>query len=290
MTTGTVPHVGGPISQGSSNVLTGSRPQARVSDMLVCIGPADIIAMGSAGVFVNNLPAARLSDKTAHGGAIVAGLLTVLIGGGSTGVIQKWVQVAKFLADGFVQSGGSGDANDAKLVAAELTKLPAAKLKAMQDAGIKVVACRGAITDYATKLKGVQPRGWPPGSTWDHVPGVYMGEDKTLIVATTGHGTAAGAHVPATGEGHGSYNAVLHEAMHGSDDISDAKSNSSSADFTKAYQSDYANLGKYYQQAGAAGRQETYAESAAQYYGNDPNMATKYPALYKYWDGQPHGP
>ena len=80
MVTGVVPHVGGPIALGSVNVVTGGLPQARVSDMLVCVGPPDIIAMGSTGVFVNSLPAARMGDMTAHGGVIVLGLPTVLIG------------------------------------------------------------------------------------------------------------------------------------------------------------------------------------------------------------------
>ncbi len=75
-----IPHVGGPILMGSPNVLTGSLPQARVTDQALCVGPPDIIVMGSTGVFVNNLPAARIGDQTAHGGAIVLGLPTVLIG------------------------------------------------------------------------------------------------------------------------------------------------------------------------------------------------------------------
>ena len=80
MVTGIVPHVGGPITLGSFNVLTGKLPQARVTDMLVCVGPPDIIVKGSTGVFVNNLPAARMLDLTAHGGTIVLGFPTVLIG------------------------------------------------------------------------------------------------------------------------------------------------------------------------------------------------------------------
>ena len=80
MVTGVVPHVGGPIVLGSPNVLTGALPQARVGDMLVCGGPPDVIAMGSTGVFVNSRPAARMGDQTAHGGAIVLGMFTVLIG------------------------------------------------------------------------------------------------------------------------------------------------------------------------------------------------------------------
>ena len=80
MVTGIVPHVGGPIIMGSFNVFTGKLPQAKVTDPLVCVGPPDMIVKGSTGVFVNNMPAARLGDLTAHGGVIVMGLPTVLIG------------------------------------------------------------------------------------------------------------------------------------------------------------------------------------------------------------------
>jgi uncharacterized Zn-binding protein involved in type VI secretion len=80
MVTGVVPHVGGPIILGSPDVITGDLPQARVTDMLTCVGPPDMIVQGSTGVFVNELPAARLGDMTAHGGVIVVGLPTVLIG------------------------------------------------------------------------------------------------------------------------------------------------------------------------------------------------------------------
>lgn len=75
-----IPHVGGPIMKGSPNVLTGKLPQARVGDQAVCVGPMDVIVKGSSGVFVNKLPAARIGDQTAHGGTIVAGLPTVIIG------------------------------------------------------------------------------------------------------------------------------------------------------------------------------------------------------------------
>jgi hypothetical protein len=61
--------------------MTGSLNQARVSDLLVCIGPPDVIVMGAFSVLVNGLPAARLLDLTVHGGVIVApGCPTVVIG------------------------------------------------------------------------------------------------------------------------------------------------------------------------------------------------------------------
>jgi uncharacterized Zn-binding protein involved in type VI secretion len=80
MVTGVVPHVGGPIALGCFTVLTGSLPQARVGDMAICVGPPDTIALGSFTVMVGNMPAARIGDLTAHGGSIVVGCFTVLVG------------------------------------------------------------------------------------------------------------------------------------------------------------------------------------------------------------------
>ena len=81
MVTGIVPHVGGPIIPPCCpTVLTGSLPQARVTDMATCVGPPDMILMGSFTVLVGSLPAARLGDMTVHGGTILVGLPTVLIG------------------------------------------------------------------------------------------------------------------------------------------------------------------------------------------------------------------
>jgi uncharacterized Zn-binding protein involved in type VI secretion len=77
-----IPHVGGPIMPPCSvTVLTGSMPQARMTDMCVCVGPPDVIMKASMTVFVNSLCAARMGDMTAHGGSIIIGLPTVLIGG-----------------------------------------------------------------------------------------------------------------------------------------------------------------------------------------------------------------
>ena len=81
MVTGIVPHVGGPISgPGCPTVIIGGLPAARVTDLGVCVGPPDLIALGSTGVFIGGLPAARMGDLTAHGGTIVFGFPTVLIG------------------------------------------------------------------------------------------------------------------------------------------------------------------------------------------------------------------
>ncbi|MBL8294653.1 MAG: PAAR domain-containing protein [Bryobacterales bacterium] len=77
-----IPHVGGPIMPPCApTVLIGSLPAARVTDMATCVGPPDVIAKGSATVLICGLPAARVLDTTAHGGVIVMGMPTVLIGG-----------------------------------------------------------------------------------------------------------------------------------------------------------------------------------------------------------------
>jgi uncharacterized Zn-binding protein involved in type VI secretion len=49
--------------------------------MATCVGPPDVIAKGSVTVLIGKLPAARMGDTCAHGGSIVVGLPTVLIGG-----------------------------------------------------------------------------------------------------------------------------------------------------------------------------------------------------------------
>jgi uncharacterized Zn-binding protein involved in type VI secretion len=77
-----IPRGGGPIlPPGCPTVLIVNIPAARLGDQAVCFGPPDVIVKGSATVFIGGKPAARLGDSTSHGGSIVAGRPTVLIGG-----------------------------------------------------------------------------------------------------------------------------------------------------------------------------------------------------------------
>ncbi len=77
-----IPHVGGPIvAPGAPTVLIGELPAAKLGDMCICVGPPDTIIKGSATVEIMGMPAARMGDSTAHGGVIVLGLPTVMIGG-----------------------------------------------------------------------------------------------------------------------------------------------------------------------------------------------------------------
>ncbi len=77
-----VPHVGGPLlPPGALTGLIGGMPAAVMGGMVTCTGPPDSIVRGSATVLIGNMPAARMGDSTAHGGVIVVGFPTVMIGG-----------------------------------------------------------------------------------------------------------------------------------------------------------------------------------------------------------------
>ena len=82
MVTGVVPHVGGPIiGPGVPTVLIGGMPAAVLGDNCTCVGPPATIIKGSATVMIGGTPAARMGDSTSHGGTIVLGEPTVMIGG-----------------------------------------------------------------------------------------------------------------------------------------------------------------------------------------------------------------
>jgi uncharacterized Zn-binding protein involved in type VI secretion len=79
-----VPHVGGPIlPPGAPTVLIVGLPAAVVGGELFCVPPAppDSLIKGSATVLIEGKPAVRMGDSTAHGGTVVLGAPTVLIGG-----------------------------------------------------------------------------------------------------------------------------------------------------------------------------------------------------------------
>lgn len=81
--TGVVPHVGGPIdSPGFPGVLIGGLAAARETDMAVCTGPPDAIALGCPTVLIGGQPAAFLGSLCNHGGTVTGPCFPgVLIGG-----------------------------------------------------------------------------------------------------------------------------------------------------------------------------------------------------------------
>jgi hypothetical protein len=196
------------------------------------------------------------------------------------------------LAEGLVEVCGSGTKDDVQVVADELEQLPYCVLQQLWDQGTTVKAGRGSITDCRADLRGVTPRGWPPGSTWDSVPGMYDSRSNSVFIATTGHGTADGTRVPLENEGHGAVNLVLHEVGHAVDLGSGRPQRRSlGSEFNSARNQDLAGLSPYETQRDQAtdrpGQEETYAESFARFYSNDPNDVKDHPALHAYWAANP---
>ena len=112
MLTGLVPHVGGPIvAPGAPTVLIEFLPAARMTDMVTCVGPPDMIMMGSPTVLIEFLMAARMGDPTVHGGVIVLGEPTVMIGEGGHGLCLAAVVVTPPPGGG--GGGGGGRSNAA---------------------------------------------------------------------------------------------------------------------------------------------------------------------------------
>ena len=81
MVSGPIPHVGGPVLVPCPTVLIGKMPATTATAMAVCVGPPDTIVKGSGTVLTGKKPQARLGDSCSHGGAIVMGCATVLVGG-----------------------------------------------------------------------------------------------------------------------------------------------------------------------------------------------------------------
>lgn len=102
---------------------------------------------------------------------------------------------------------GGIPAGDSQVIADRLARIPA-KLIALTDRlGTRASLFTGVLTDVPgyRSLKGRRPRGWPPGASWDQVPGA-------------GGRTGFAAHVskdePGAKNGHGSASLSLHEYAH----------------------------------------------------------------------------
>jgi uncharacterized Zn-binding protein involved in type VI secretion len=156
MVNGLVPHVGGPIlPPGAPTTLIAGLPAARVSDMATCVGPPDVIATGSFTVLIAGLAAARLGDTTAHGGKIVMGCPTVLIGdqgSGSGGGAAATMSGARAGAKPFVESNCAAKQANEKYAGSPLMKTGDPKKKSwievslVDDAGNPVPHERYRVT------------------------------------------------------------------------------------------------------------------------------------------------
>ena len=134
----------------------------------------------------------------------------------------------------------------------EMSHVPSELIYKIKDKGLKEVHIGiGAMPDLDdnSRFKGIRPRGWPPGETWDIVPGAYGHE--TVVAGATGR--------------HGSDSLILHEFGHSVGDLLDAEN---SVEFYELHARGISSnqiYKKYYKQEGIAGRQEWFAETFAQY-------------------------
>ncbi|MCB9543294.1 MAG: hypothetical protein H6703_12720 [Myxococcales bacterium] len=182
------------------------------------------------------------------------------------------------LALTLIDAAGSASDGDRAVVAAEMAKMPTSALEVLRDEGTRVKVCHNSVTEVREDLRGVRPRGWPPGMTWDTVPGLYDPGRNWVIIALRG-----GA-VPARGDGHGAHNLVIHEVGHAVDHDT---SGSDQPEFIAARDADLATLSGYESQAGSAGREESYGESMARYHGGDAGDAAAHPNLHRFWAADP---
>jgi uncharacterized Zn-binding protein involved in type VI secretion len=79
------PSGGGAIMTGEVTVLIEGLPAARVGDSIACSGGPITIESGAPKVVIGGSNAARMTDSSCHGGKIVKGAATVLIGNGGGG-------------------------------------------------------------------------------------------------------------------------------------------------------------------------------------------------------------
>jgi uncharacterized Zn-binding protein involved in type VI secretion len=284
---------------GSIDVMIGSLPAWRtLIDIHACLavsvsgadGPGTVL-VGSPTVMINNQMACRVMDIVVEVPGLALGPMDPIAMGCPTveigGPTVPGATLALVLA--ILQTGGTADATDMGLAAQQLVNLPPGMLQTMINQNQHVVVCRGAVTDYRTDYIGVQPRGWPAGSTFAQVTGTYFPDKHEVVVAVIGHGTPAGPHLPRVGEGQGSSNVVLHEATHAVDFAPGGNRSATDPNFIAARNADLAGLSQYETQPGTAGPEETYAESSARYHSGDPTDAANHPNLNKYWAGNPVG-
>lgn len=228
--------------------------------------------------------AAALAERPAD-----AGLESAAEGVALASAAADWARANPAEAEALLVAGGSADASDVAAARPHARLLPAAVVRFLRDKGIPVVVCRESITDHEASLRGVKPRGWPRNPdgtepTWDQVPGAYLPRRRQVVVATR---MRAGVREVAT-SGHGSTNLLIHEALHAHDREARRRPTETRS-FRDAWDRDWPILGDaYYQQERdrrpSAGREESYAESAAYRFGGRPDLLARWPSVAGFWD------
>ena len=198
MVTGVVPHVGGPIlPPGAPTVLIDFLPAATVTSMATCVGPPDMIVMGSTGVFINFLPAARLGDPTVHGGLIVLGSPTCIIGEmgspspgaggmggvvaglGASGVTQLQQNLSKYSTSGSGGPTASPSPTTSTLANSEFNGIKADRVRPGTNGKVAVIgrSMDKAVNPYTS---GLQKQGAVETFTGDKISAAAQAEWKNL--------------------------------------------------------------------------------------------------------------
>lgn len=73
-----IPHVGGPISLGSTGVFIGKKPAARMGDMAVCVGPPSSIVLGCMTVLIGEAGSGSQAGPAPAAAAAVSASMTGL--------------------------------------------------------------------------------------------------------------------------------------------------------------------------------------------------------------------
>jgi hypothetical protein len=148
-------------------------------------------------------------------------------------------------------------------LASGIAAIPPRTAEAIAGAGIMIRAgSRMTAQDMAPDLKGVHPRGWPAGTTWDSCEGMFNRGEKALYVTETYRPIGKKEFVPSRRIA----GCLLHESGHALDAALDYPS-ANSKQFIEAYEEDVRRIPnsakrglRYFLQKGKAGRSETFAE------------------------------
>ena len=194
------------------------------------------------------------------------------------------------LARSLVRTGGHGTAEDAELVAQHLAaKMSLSELQRVHSLGVYVTVARESVADHLTKYRDMQPGGYDTSATWSSVPAATNSEGgfKEIVIATH-TGPNGERELPGLAET-SSADAILHEVGHTINHREGSKAGlvSDTAEFRRAYDQDAGkgtlSILYYHQPDVAAGRDEAFAESHAEYVSDPETMRVQYPNLYAFW-------
>jgi hypothetical protein len=159
-----------------------------------------------------------------------------------------------------VQAHGDVPAHDVEAMQRIVDAFPRHLLERYRDYGGRVTVGK-RITEVDPSLKGVTPRGWPEGKTWDNADGFY--DDNTHNAVVTEEWLRYDKWVKSKRMP----GVIRHELSHG---IDKAISGSTNKDFIEAYEKDVSNMSDeatkrnaYLVQPGNAGKSEAFAELLA---------------------------